>query len=207
MKAADLAFHEFTANYLFDDYDLQPFFACDSRVKDGDGSQAGAFEIGNERWVVKLYYQDSGVVHPGDDGNGNIRTGAENQFGTPFHIEEMREFRFSVARHPDEDPVGEQDFNAHLAPRWQGMETENKYGDQSEYSVPEQIHEAVNVRVSGSNIDFRRYHELLCRAAEAVGIHRRYFERFTPSATCRTPRDTRESTRTAPVRSMPETVR
>lgn len=78
MKAADLAFHEFTANYLFDDYDLQPFFACDSRVKDGDGSQAGAFEIGNERWVVKLYYQDSGVVHPGDDGNGNIRTGAEN---------------------------------------------------------------------------------------------------------------------------------
>ncbi len=207
MKAADLAFREFTANYLFDDYDLQPFFACDSRVKDGDGSQAGAFEIGNERWVVKLYYQDSGVVHPGDDGNGNVRTGAENH---SVRRSISRKCENSGSQWPDtptKTRLASRTLTRTVSPRWQGMETENKYGDRSEYSIPDQIHEAVNVRVSGSNIDFRRYHELLCRAAEAVGIHRRYFERFTPSATCRTPRDTRESIRTAPVRSMPETVR
>lgn len=57
------------------------------------------------------------------------------------------------------------------------MEIENDQGERSEYSVPETITEAVNVKINGSNIDFRRYHELLCRAAESVGIHRRYFDR------------------------------
>ena len=170
MKAVELAFHEYAANYLFDDHALKPFFACDSRVKDGDGSQVAEFEIGSERWVVKLYYQDSGIVHPGP----------ENPQGTPFKINEIREFRLSVSRHPEEDPVGEQSFNAHLAPRWQGMEIEDDQGERSEYSVPETITEAVNVKINGSNIDFRRYHELLCRAAESVGIHRRYFERPHP---------------------------
>lgn len=56
MKAVELAFHEFAANYLFADHAPKAFFACDSRVKDGDGSQVAEFEIENERWVVKLYY-------------------------------------------------------------------------------------------------------------------------------------------------------
>ncbi len=34
----------------------------------------------------------------------------------------MREFRLTISRHSDENSIGEQDFNAHLASRWQGME-------------------------------------------------------------------------------------
>jgi len=174
MKAVEPTYHEYTANYLFEKHGLQPFFACDSRVKDGDGSQVAAFENNGEKWVVKLYYQDSGIVHPGPT----------NPQGTEFRIDEMREFRFSVARHTDEDPAGQQSFNAHLAPRWQGMEIESK-GEKRSYSVPEgsderPIHEAVNVKVSGSNIAFERYEELLREAADAVSIHRRYFENYHP---------------------------
>lgn len=169
--------HEFSVNYLYAQEGLRPFFAADRRIKDGDGKQVSEFEIGAERWVVKLYYQDSGIVHPGDDGNGNVQPGATNPQGTEFRIEELREFRLKVARHPDEDEVGEQSFNAHLAPRWQGMQVENDKGERSEYSVPDGISEAVNISVKGSNIEFDRYEELLCRGFESVDIRRTYFER------------------------------
>lgn len=43
-----------------------------------------------EEWVVKLYYQDSGIVHPG----------SETLTGTDWRLNEMREFRLSVQRHP-----------------------------------------------------------------------------------------------------------
>ena len=42
MKAPVLAPHEYTANYLYADDGLKPFFACDSRVKDGSPPTANA---------------------------------------------------------------------------------------------------------------------------------------------------------------------
>ncbi|MWG36092.1 DUF7845 domain-containing protein [Halomarina oriensis] len=158
--------HEFAANYLITEDGLAPFFAADRRVKEGDGSQVASFVSEGERWVVKLYYQGSGIVHPGDQLPG----------GTDWRLGEMREFRLTIARHSDEDPVGEQDFNAHLAPRWQGMEVRRSDGRVTEYSVPPQVEEGVNVRVQGSNIEFSRYLPLLQRAADAVGIRGRYFD-------------------------------
>ncbi|GGN98656.1 MarR family transcriptional regulator [Haloarcula pellucida] len=158
--------HEFAANFLFDEGGLAPFFAADSRVKAGDGSQSAEFLDRGERWVVKLYFQDSNIVHPGN----------QLPTGTDWRLQEMREFRLKIARHPDEDSVGEQDFNAHLTPRWQGMKTEDKYGNVSEYSIPESIREAVNVKIMGSNIDFDRYQALLQSAAAAVRIRGDYFE-------------------------------
>lgn len=158
--------HKFAANFLFDEGSLAPFFAADSRVKAGDGSQAAEFLDRGERWVVKLYFQDSTIVHPG----------SQLPTGTDWRLHEMREFRMKIARHPDEDPVGEQDFNAHLAPRWEGMKTEDKYGNVSEYSIPESIREAANVKIMGSNIDFDRYQSLLQSAAAAVRIRGDYFE-------------------------------
>jgi hypothetical protein len=166
MRAVDPAPHEFAANYLFAEDGLAPFFAADSQVKAGGGSQRGTFTDQGEEWLVKLYYQDSGIVHPG----------RETPTGTAWHLEEMREFRLSVQRHPREDSVGEQDFNAHLAPRWQGMSVQNDSGDTFELDVPGDIEEAVNVRVTGSNIEFTRYQRLLRKAALAVGINGRYFE-------------------------------
>ncbi|WP_335999371.1 MarR family transcriptional regulator [Halorientalis halophila] len=166
MRAVDPAPHEFAANFLFAEDGLAPFFAADSQVKAGGGSQRGTFVDDGEEWVAKLYYQDSGIVHPG----------SKTPTGTDWRLDEMREFRLSVQRHPREDSVGEQDFNAHLAPRWQGMEVEKNGGDTFELDVPEGIEEAVNVRINGSNIEFTRYRRLLKKAALSVGINGRYFD-------------------------------
>lgn len=158
--------HEFAANFLFDTNGLTPYFAADSEVKLGGGSQQGEFTHQGEQWIVKLYYQDSNIVHPGD----RLPT------GTDWRLDEMREFRLSVSRHGDEDPIGEQGFNAHITPRWHGMEVEHSDGATSELSVPDGIHEAVNIKIQGSNIEFSRYLPLLQIAATTVGIRGSYFE-------------------------------
>lgn len=160
------ASHEFAANFVFDENGLAPYFAADSRIKAGDGSQVAEFTDQGEQWIVKLYFQDSNIIHPGD----RLPT------GTDWRLQEMREFRMKIARHPDEDSVGEQNFNAHLSPRWQGMKTEDKYGNISEYSVPKSIREGVNIKIQGSNIDFARYQGLLKSAASAVRIRGDYFD-------------------------------
>lgn len=158
--------HEFAANYLFDASGLAPFFAADSQVKAGGGSQRSEFYDQGERWTITLYYQDSNVVHPGS----RLATGTE------WRLDEMREFRLKVKRHGEEDPVGQQSFNAHITPRWQGMKVEKGDGTVSDYSVPDGIQEAVNVKIKGSNIDFHRYLQLLQSAVLTVGIRADYFE-------------------------------
>jgi len=166
VKAIEPAWHEYAANLLFAEDGLAPYFAADSQVKAGGGSQRARFEVAGERWNVTLYYQDSGIVHPGRSLPG----------GTEFQLDEVREFRFSVSRASDEDAVGEQSFNAHLAPRWQGMQVEKSDGTRFEMDVPDEMDEGVNVRIQGSNINAFRYAKLLKRAAEAVGISMGYFE-------------------------------
>ena len=151
--------HEFTANYLFNARGLFPFFAADRRVKEGRGSQKATFTYEEESWQVKLYYQDSGLKHPG----------STTPDGTPFELDTLREFRLTV-RSMD-DPIGQRKFNAHLAPRWSGMRSKNG----TKVPVPEGFGEGVNVRVTGSNIEFTEYLPLLQRAATAVGIQGDYF--------------------------------
>lgn len=135
-------------------------------MKTGGGSQRSEFRVQGERWTVTLYYQESDVVHPGS----RLPTGTE------WRLNEMREFRLKIARHGEEDPVGEQSFNVHMTPRWQGMKMERNDGSVSEHSVPDGIFEAVNMKIQGSNIDFSRYLPLLQSAVSAVGIQRDYFE-------------------------------
>ncbi|MFC7138460.1 MarR family transcriptional regulator [Halosimplex aquaticum] len=166
MRAIEPAWHEYAANLLFVEDGLMPYFAADSQVKAGGGSQQARFELAGESWNVKLYYQDSGIVHPGPS----------TPTGTDFRLDEIREFRLHVARASDEDPVGEQSFNAHIAPRWQGMQVESDDGQRFEMDVPEEMDEGINVRIQGSNINALRYSTLLKRAAEAVGISMGYFE-------------------------------
>jgi hypothetical protein len=168
VKVVEPAPHELTLNWVFRENDLAPYFGCDKRVKDGGGSVVREFEIDGERWISKLYYQESGIVNPGDF----------THTGTRFDLDEVREYRFAVTRHPDEDDVGEQNFNAHLSPRWAGMEVEKKDESVEELDIPAEIEEAVNVKIRGSNIEFSRYHELLQAAADAVGVNDWYFGTF-----------------------------
>jgi hypothetical protein len=143
--------HEFVANYVFGEYGLQPFFAADSVIKQSGGATEWLeFGMSGERWLAKLHYQLSGLVHPGD----RTPTGTEWQLG------EMREFRLKVKRHSEEDDAGQQSFDAHIAPRWTGMEAESG-GKTTEVPVPDGLGEGVNVRISGSNIELARYEYLL----------------------------------------------
>lgn len=151
--------HEFAANYLFNARGLFSFFAADRRVKEGGGSQIATFAHQGETWRVKLYYQESGLRHPG----------STTPEGTAFDLDTLREFRFTIRS--EDDPVGQRKFNAHLAPRWSGMRS--KQG--TEIPVPEGFGEGVNVRISGSNIEFTEYLPLLQQAAAAVGIEGEYF--------------------------------
>jgi hypothetical protein len=150
----DTAPHEFAANFLYNDRGLFPFFAADRRVKRGEGSAMGVFTHDDEEWQVRLSYQESGLEHPG----------STTPQGTQFDIETLREYRLSVRSR--DDPVGQRKFNAHMAPRWPGMRSKSG----TEIPVPDGFGEGINVRVSGSNIEFDEYQPLLQRAFGAVDI-------------------------------------
>lgn len=152
--------HEYVANYNFDD-GLRPYFALDRVVKDHDGSHTTTFRHEGEQWQVKLYYQASNIVHPGDT----------LPSGTPFDLESIREFRLAVES--VDDPQGERGFNAHVRPRWDRMTVEQDDGTERRLDVP--LTEGVNVRVSGSNIEFAEYLSLLQRAAGSLGVKWSYF--------------------------------
>ncbi|MFC6954078.1 hypothetical protein [Halorubellus litoreus] len=96
MQLIETAPHEFAAHFLFEKRGLEPFFACDRRVKDGGGSQNATFERDDETWEATLSYRDSGLKHPG----------RQLPSGTEFWLDEMREFELTIAS--DDDPVGEQ---------------------------------------------------------------------------------------------------
>ncbi|MFB6114388.1 MAG: MarR family transcriptional regulator [Halodesulfurarchaeum sp.] len=169
MQAVVPQSHEFAANFLFNEEGLQPYFAADSQVKAGGGSQRSTFYVDGEQWVAKLYYQDSGILHPEDPRQNRPR-------GVEWHLDTVREFRISVQRHSEEDPVGEQKVNFRVSPRWEWMKAERESGQVVDLSVPPNFGTGINVRATGANIDFHRYEELLREAAGSLGINRRYFE-------------------------------
>jgi predicted transcriptional regulator len=166
MRTIGLAPHELTANLLFNSHGLAPYFAMDSEVKAGEGSKSAEFVVDGERWRVRLSYQSSNIVHPGN----------QTPQGTDWRLDKMREYRLKVFRHPDEDEVGQQGFTAHVAPRWPGMQGERDDGTRVDIPVPDGFDEGVNVRIKGSNIEFDRYPELLRRAAIEIGVAGKYFE-------------------------------
>jgi hypothetical protein len=175
MQAIQCAPHEFAANFVF--HGLDPWFAADSIVKDHGGSTGYIdFESAGERWQARLSYQSSNLLPP---------AGGQTLAGTTIQHETIREFRFKVRRHPEEDSVEKQDFVAHIAPRWHephedakktGMWGEKKDGSITKVTVPARLTEGVNVRIDGSNIEFGRYRQLLDRAAEAAGLSAYHFE-------------------------------
>ena len=108
----ETALHEFTANYNFAD-GLDPYFAFDAVTKQYSGSTTSRFEYDGEPWEVTLYYQDSGIVNPGE----------VTPYRTSFNLDELREFRLSVES--GQDSVGQRSSNVHIRPRWDGMAVEN----------------------------------------------------------------------------------
>ena len=168
-RLIETAPHEFNANYNFAD-GLRPFFAVDRAVKSAGGSRTVTIEQAGERWKATLYYQDSNIVHPGDT----------TPWGTPWQLEEMREFRLSVDAIEAEDKSGQKGFNAHIRPRWERMKVENDYGDETTLQVP--FREGLNIKIQGSNIEFQNYHRLLKTALAAVDVNPDYFEEFHQSS-------------------------
>uniref|UniRef100_A0A445PPK1 Uncharacterized protein F3 n=1 Tax=viral metagenome TaxID=1070528 RepID=A0A445PPK1_9ZZZZ len=157
--------HEFTANFNYD-RGLDAWLACDSVVKQHDGSYETETDALGETWDVTLYYQDSAIIPP--------RAGVTRN-GTTIEHDQIREFRLKVEA---QDELGEKKANFHIRPRWEKMRVNPNDGDEHVLSVPESLVEdddAVNVRVSGSNIDFCDYGDLLMCAASAVDVSAHHF--------------------------------
>jgi hypothetical protein len=173
MKCIETAPHEFSANLVFAAHDLDPYFGCDAVVKQWGGSTGFVdLETEGERWQARLRYQQKSNILP--------PSGGILPSGRSFDLEEVREFRLRLRRHPEEDPVGEQKIDAHLAPRWQGMEGENRYGERVSINVPDELEEGVNVRVQSSNLAFERVPKLVRLGFEAVNVNGWYFEHPSP---------------------------
>lgn len=172
MELIEPAPHEFKAQYNFDT-GIDAYFALDAVIKSGSGSQESTFSFEGQQYEVTAYYQDSNIVHPGE----TIPT------GTPFRLDEIREFRLNVEAVEPSEQSDQEGFNAHVRPRWDGMQVEDSYGEQSRLNVP--FAEGVNIQVQGSNIDFQNYQPLLCCAMRAVDVSPRYFETPHDSSTVR----------------------
>ena len=160
--------HEFALQLNFDG-SLEAHFGAARRVDQAGGSCVTEFRASGERWVAKLYYQESGIVPPGD----RLPT------GTAWEFDGVREHRIAIYRHPEEDPLGsddeagEQKLNAHIRPRWDGMTMENSDGSRWTMDLP--FREGVNVFLRGSNVDAQRYQKLLRGAAGALDLNPSHF--------------------------------
>jgi hypothetical protein len=169
MKLVETAPHEFDANLIIND--IKPYFATDSAVKNGGGKVESSFEHDGERFVTKLYYDDSSnIVHPGP----TLPTGRR------FAMDTIREFRLKVEKSGDE--TGQKSFVAHIAPRWDGMKGEKSDGTTVKIPVPDGIKEGVNIRIQGSNIEFEHYHELVKSGFASVGVRGSYFDEVHKSS-------------------------
>ncbi|CQH55125.1 homolog to HGPV1-ORF14 [Halobacterium hubeiense] len=174
MRTLDLAPHEFDANLHFAENGLDPWFGADVLVKDAGGSRSAEFTHAGEQWVARLSYRDEGGLLP--------PTGSVTDGGTHVEHDTIREFQFKIARHPDEDPVGKQDFIVHMSPRWGGLHAEKDSGEVVEIPVPPTLkNDGLNLRIQGSNIAFTRYLDLFQTAARVLGFNANYFQ--TPAAT------------------------
>lgn len=152
--------HEATLNLIWSDID--PFFALDSAVKDAGGSRSSTLQFDGEEWRCTLYYQDSGIAHPGKS----------LPDGTPFRLDTLREYRIDCKA---VDGIEEKKVNYHIAPRWDGMKSENG----KEIPVPPQIESGINVRASGANYPADMYVHLLRNAAAVLDVNGLYFAEDT----------------------------
>ena len=157
--------HEFTAHFNYAN-GLDSWFGLDSIVKQHDGSYETTTKALGETWDVTLYYQDSSILPP--------RSGVTPN-GTTIQHAEIREFRLKLEA---QDELGERKANYHIRPRWQKMRVQPDEGDEHVLSVPRTLvsdSDAINVRVSGSNINFGDYGELLMCAASACDVSGHHF--------------------------------
>jgi hypothetical protein len=151
--------HEFTAHFNYEDA-IEAWFALDSIAKANDGSVEITTEALGETWDISLYYQESAIQPPSNGVTSN---------GTEIEHDSIREFRIHCEA---QDSTGEKKANFHLRPRWRGMRVKPKDGTEHELSIPQSLvndADAVNVRVSGANLDFDAYRDLLLCAMSALG--------------------------------------
>lgn len=156
--------HEFDAHWNFiyspdnseTDDRLRPFWAFEHVIRECDGSKRVVVEHAGREIVGKLYFQESGIEslnHPSED------------------VETIREYR--IAWHWRDDPERDNPFsgNFHIRPRH--PKAVDSDGIRIGADWPDFT--GVNVRVQGSNLDFREYLPLFRKLVTKLGISRRYW--------------------------------
>lgn len=170
MKTVTPGWHEVAGNLNFSG--LEGWFALESAFDPEETTRE--FTESGERWLATLSYQEGNLLPPTD---------GETPDGTSVEFETIREWRLTIKRHPEEDPVaepavereGRQRFSAHVRPRWRHQKAEKTNGDLTDIPTPDSLGDGLNVRVSGANIDPRRYFPLLRHAVTAFGVNPAHF--------------------------------
>ena len=159
--AVETTQHEVSMNLIWCDFD--PIFALDNAIKKFGGSNSKTVVFDGIEWRCTLYYQESGIMHPGE----------ELPDGTPYHLETIREYRIDCKAI---DGLQERKVNFHIAPRWDGMRAEES-GE--EIPTPPQLDAGINVRANGSNYEAEMYVHLLKNVAAMLDAGGRYYEEET----------------------------
>ena len=143
--------HEFGANLLFTEHELDPYWAFRSVVSDygGGASEVVAVEHEGNTYDVSLGHQKGGLAPREDD---DIQTVYEYR----LHLEQRG------------NPERKADFL--IQPRWHNMKSK----DGNPVSTPKVV--GVNVKTQGANIEFKEYPSLLRKASARLGVNMSYFE-------------------------------
>lgn len=144
--------HEFGGHLIYASHGLSPYYAMDSRIKEGGGSVSANIRIDGEPWSVTLSYQDSSLL-PWD---------AEQ-----YELDTVKQFKLSFRM---QDEVGKRGGVAQIAPRWPDQKSEAGCDDPS---TPGDL-VGIDAHVQGSNIELEEYPKLLQRAFEALDLNVSY---------------------------------
>ncbi|WP_049935335.1 DUF7845 domain-containing protein [Haloplanus natans] len=158
--------HEVEGELIYSENGLDPYWLLISLlVNKYDGhAEDIPMEIGDESWTVELYYQEGGISAAPFDAVGG---------------DTLYEPRIAIEG-PDR-----RNINFHVRPRYAGMKAESS-GEviETPFNNENRPDEGYSVRISGSNVDVRRYPDLFCRSVHALAagenVSRRYFRELSP---------------------------
>lgn len=182
-------YHEFTAHLHYDCRDkrnpLLSYYALNSLQKEHDWDEYGALrttfdidtaelpqvtrrqlrettEFGDaeniEKWAVEFTFHPSGIAAPTDDLAADLG----------WRLEEVREYRVKVypaayESYADAKEDGRKRASFHLRPRWPDIQSTSG----TTISNPHDL-VGFDITVNGSNIEFKRYPDLLYQALGAL---------------------------------------
>jgi len=160
--------HEGRLHLIFEEYELDPYFACDSIRKDHsgwktEGKPTATMQFDGDRWAL-CYDYDEGGLDPRDHKD--------------YHLQSAPEFKFYLVA-KDGLYDGERADKSQrirggtitVRPRWPDLKSNGK----PVRGVPNLGKPYIDCEIQVSNINHELYHQLVKEVMGAFGIAQKYF--------------------------------